>query len=86
MAKTVETRTTPTEELEARYLTPAEAAEYLRMSLSWVRKATRAGALPHAQLGWRLVYDRKDLDEFVRERKVAASWDRWNHGDRKRQF
>ena len=77
--------TAPVADMVGRYLTPAETAEYLRMSLSWVRKVTRAGALPHADLGWRIVYDREDLDEFVRQRKVAAAWDaRDRRRDRRR--
>lgn len=67
-----------TSQSEDRYLTPAEAAAYLKISLSWVRKCTRAGLLPHAQLGWRIVYDRVDLDEFITSRKRAASWEAWD--------
>jgi excisionase family DNA binding protein len=58
-----------------RYLSPQEAAEYLRMSLSWVRKATRAGKLPHIPLGWRIVYDRVDLDRLMEDLKRAAAWE-----------
>lgn len=77
------TESTPVPEL-SRYLSPQEAADYLRMSLSWLRKATRAGKLPRITLGWRIVYDRVDLDAFVAERKQAAAWDAWDARPRRR--
>jgi excisionase family DNA binding protein len=46
-------------------LTIGEAADYLRMSPSWVRKATADGRLPVVQLGARVVYRRVDLAEYV---------------------
>ena len=46
-------------------LTISEAADYLRMSPSSVRKATADGRLPVVQLGARVVYRRVDLAEYV---------------------
>ena len=59
---------------QPRYLNAQEAADYLRISVSWVRKATRSGELPHAKIGCRVIYDRTDLDEYVRQKKIKASW------------
>lgn len=58
-----------------RYLSAGEAGAYLRLSLSWIRKATRAGTIPCARIGTRVVYDRLDLDAWVAARKRAAAYD-----------
>ena len=47
-----------------------EAADYLRMSLAWVRLRTQDGTLPHSRLGRRIVYSRTELDRFVREQRA----------------
>ena len=57
-----------------RYLSPREAAAYQKMSLSWIRKKTASGEIPHIKLGRRVVYDRLDLDEFLRQKKVETAW------------
>lgn len=59
-----------------RYLTAIEAAEYLRVSLSWLRRATRAREVPHAMLGRRRLYDRQDLDAYVTFKKSGGQWGR----------
>ncbi|MHC4469527.1 MAG: helix-turn-helix domain-containing protein [Planctomycetota bacterium] len=61
-----------------RYLTAPEAAAYMKVSLSWLRKKTASGELPHSKLGHRVVYDREDLDEYIRRCKVTAAWDKWD--------
>lgn len=58
-----------------RYLSAAEAGAYLRLSISWVRKATQKGTLPCARIGSRIVYDRLDLDAWVAARKRAVAYD-----------
>jgi excisionase family DNA binding protein len=58
----------------ARYLDAREAASYLRVSVSWIRKATRRGEVPSFRIGARVVYDRGDLDLYVEERKREAEW------------
>ena len=58
----------------SRYLAPQEAADYLRMSLSWLRKATRRREVPAIPIGARIVYDRVDLDGYVDQLKRAAAW------------
>lgn len=56
-----------------RYLAAPEAADYMKVSLSWLRKKTASGEIPHAKLGHRVVYDRKDLDHYIQSRKVAEA-------------
>ena len=63
------TVTKPDQLLNAR-----EAAEYLRMSLPWVRLRTTDGTLPHSRLGRRIVYSRQALDDFVREHSAPRHY------------
>jgi excisionase family DNA binding protein len=49
------------------WLTAQEAADYLRCPLSRVRKLTMTGGLPHGKDGRRVLYNRWDLDRFVRK-------------------
>ena len=57
-----------------RYLAPPSAADYTKMSLSWLRKRTAAGEIPHIKLGRRVVYDRLDLDDYMDRQKIATAW------------
>ena len=57
-----------------RYLSPPEGAHYTKMSLSWLRKRTAAGEIPHIKLGRRVVYDRLDLDDYMEEQKKKTAW------------
>ena len=57
-----------------RYLNPPEGADYTKMSLSWLRKKTAAGEIPHIKLGRRVVYDRLDLDAYMKEQKITTAW------------
>lgn len=43
-------------------LTVQEAADYLRMSKSWVQKELKH--IPHFHLGTRLLFNREDLDSW----------------------
>lgn len=54
--------TTP---VESPYLTTAEAAALIRISVKWVQKACHAGDLPAVKTGkeWRI--HRRDLDRFM---------------------
>ncbi len=63
------TTTTTTDHLTAR-----EAADYLRMSLAWVRLRMTDGTLPHSRLGRRIVYSRSDLDRFVAEHRAPRPY------------
>jgi excisionase family DNA binding protein len=62
---------------EDRYHDAAGAANYLKVSLSWLRKKTAAGEIPHIKLGRRVVYDRRDLDEYMAARKKEQAWRTW---------
>jgi predicted DNA-binding transcriptional regulator AlpA len=61
-------------EQQDRYLAPQAAADYAKMSLSWLRKRTAAGEVPHIKLGRRVVYDRLDLDAYMDEQKKRTAW------------
>src|SRR5690242_12898504 len=63
------TLTTPDQLLNAK-----EAANYLRMSLPWVRLRTADGTLPHSRLGRRIVYSRAALDRFVAENSAPRPY------------
>ena len=65
-----------------RYLAPPAAADYTKMSLSWLRKRTAAGEVPHIKLGRRVVYDRLDLDAYMEEQKKKTAWQK--RDDRRR--
>ncbi|MDP9399379.1 MAG: helix-turn-helix domain-containing protein [Actinomycetota bacterium] len=47
------------------WLTAQEAAEYLRCPISRIRKLSMLGAIPKHREGGRVLFHRKDLDEFV---------------------
>lgn len=48
------------------WLTAPQAAGYLRCSVSRIRVLTLTGELPHHRDGRRPLYNRDELDEFVR--------------------
>lgn len=54
---------------QKRYFTVKEAAEYLRLKGSSFNEHVRY-SVPVAMIGTRLVFDRKDLDEFIERHKV----------------
>lgn len=43
-----------------------EAAEYLRCPVSRIRKLTSTGEIPHHHDGRRVLFDRNELDQYVR--------------------
>ena len=53
------------------FLSAQEAADYLRMSLAWVRLKTSSGELPHSKLGTRVIYERSELARWVREQQAT---------------
>lgn len=63
-----------------RYMTVPEASDYLRISPSYLRKATRAGDVACARLGQRVIYDRQELDAWVARRTVRRHSARWGDG------
>lgn len=52
--------------------TVTEAAEYLRVSKSWVYKAAEARKLRHFKIGKRLLFDPRDLDTFLQTKLVEV--------------
>jgi predicted DNA-binding transcriptional regulator AlpA len=58
---------------ETCYFRPLEAARYLRISHPLLRKLERQAQGPRrAKLGRAVVYSRRDLDDFMAARTVAA--------------
>jgi excisionase family DNA binding protein len=49
----------------SRWMTDAEAADYLRCSTARVRRLTRSGELPSHRDGMRVLYRQDELDRFV---------------------
>lgn len=60
-------------EQEPRWLTSAEAADHLRMSLDGLHRLTGAGAVPHVKQGNRLLFDREELDEWLKAHSVGSA-------------
>lgn len=50
-----------------RLLTAAEVAELLSVPVSWVREATRSGAIPHVRLGRYVRYREADVLAWLEE-------------------
>ena len=57
---------------QEQFLTIDEAAEFLRVSKSWMFKLTSAKAIPHLKVGRRVIFDRGELAEGARSRRVNA--------------
>ena len=55
-----------------RLLTADEVAELLAVPLGWVREHTRAGELPHVQLGRYRRYRRDDVLEYVEAQSMCG--------------
>jgi excisionase family DNA binding protein len=55
------------------YLSVVQAAEYLSAKVSFVRnELIYARAVPFTRLGKRIVFFRRDLDEFMEKRREQA--------------
>lgn len=46
-------------------LTPAQAAEQLQVTESWLKRAAGRGEIPHVKLGSRIRFRTEDLDAIV---------------------
>ena len=58
-------------------LTPKEAAEFLRVSESWLAKARMRGdGPPYAQFGRAIRYPQNDLVAYVRSRRRLSTSDK----------
>jgi excisionase family DNA binding protein len=53
------------------FMTAAQAAQYLTVSLPWLRLKTSTGEIPHSKLGRRVVYERSELARWVREQQAT---------------
>jgi predicted DNA-binding transcriptional regulator AlpA len=67
--------TNPDTPLDApKWLTPAQAAEFLGMSTSWINQArmkSKAGGPPYRKIGGRVAYLREDLLQYIENQKVT---------------
>jgi excisionase family DNA binding protein len=50
-----------------RWLTAAEVAEWLSVSVTWLRESTRSGAIPHLELGRYRSYREADVARWLDE-------------------
>jgi len=58
--------------VEPRLLDIKAAAEYLSCKIWFLRTLVWEKQIAHLRLGHRLVFDKKDLDRFVENQKVAV--------------
>ena len=63
---------TPAEKPEPRLFTVKGAANYLSATVWFVRNLAWTKAVPYITLGQRMLFDKKDLDEYIESRKAAA--------------
>jgi excisionase family DNA binding protein len=61
--------TTP---VEARLFNVRAAAAYLSATVWYVRTLAWERRVPHLKCGARLLFDKKDLDQFIENEKVAV--------------
>lgn len=54
------------EDRRSPWLTSAEAAERVRLSLDGLHRLTAAGAIPHVKQGGRLLFHADELDDWLR--------------------
>ena len=55
------------------WMTPAEAAKFLGMSLSWINQSRmkgRTGGPPYRKMGKKVAYLREDLLQYIENNKV----------------
>ena len=55
--------------MKAEYLTKAETAEYMRVSVATLERLMTRG-LPHIKLDRRVLFRKKDIDAFLEKRLV----------------
>lgn len=58
---------------KAAVMTVDEAALYLRIPKSSLYKGTSAGLIPHRKMGRLLRFDKADLDEYLKSKKVLSA-------------
>jgi excisionase family DNA binding protein len=57
---------------EKRLMDVKEAAEFLNLSPRTLYKKTCARQIPFLKLGGKLLFDRRELDEYIDAHRVAA--------------
>jgi excisionase family DNA binding protein len=62
----------PAPTVDARLLTIKDAARYLSAHVWAIRSLVWEHHIPFLKIGNRLLFDRRDLDAFVEQRKTAA--------------
>lgn len=64
---------TPTLDQSEQWLTTREVAARTRMSVGWVTKQRKSGALPHVRVGRNIRFRLADVEAFQRTFKAAES-------------
>ncbi len=60
-------------EHKPRLLTVKQAAVYLNATIWFVRTLAWSGRIPYVRFGRRILFDIKDLDEFIEQEKSTAA-------------
>ncbi len=58
---------------QKRYLTNREAQAYLQKSHTTLWRLKRSGQIAYSKTGMNLLFDRLDLDEYVRRNRTPAT-------------
>ena len=58
--------------VEARVLTVKQTAQYIGMSVWFVRELVYGRKVPYVLLGTKIMFDRSDLDDYLESKKVEA--------------
>ena len=56
--------------MDPEYFTFKETLEYLKLSRSKLARMMKAGEVPYARIGKRILFRKADLDQFVESRLV----------------
>jgi excisionase family DNA binding protein len=59
--------------INKKFLTLAEAAEYLTLSQSYLYIIAREGKVPASRVGRRLIFNTQSLDVWMRERETGTA-------------
>jgi excisionase family DNA binding protein len=54
-------------------LRPEEAAQLLSVKVSWIYEACRVGRLPHMRVGKHIRFTRRDLEQWLTERRSGSA-------------
>lgn len=56
--------------MESRWMSVPQAAEYLRVSVFTIYRATKKGKIPHARVGARVLIDKIALDAMLEKNSI----------------